>query len=309
MIRLAVLSFRWARAAIVAAARMSQRATIAAFCGTFDSIVSMFVPAATLLATPWLVLKVAAESSQYLRHGSLPALGILVALLLAASALLLGTWVILANQHPRESFRSAGRSIPITAAYGMVFLLFGGLLLGILGEFGYGHIRLGLITFLVSGAAVIALVFRRMSQRDEQQEPATAEARPAAYGGYRWAAVVALVMIVGTAAGLTIFPPRTQVPRPAGLSASAWTTVSVTIGWLGPKPGRSPTRYVIEQDGRAIAAVPGTATSYRATNLAPGTQYTYQVIAIRGSRQSPPSAILATRTLTPPAWQAALAGQ
>jgi Fibronectin type III domain len=309
MIRFAILTFRWARAAIVAAARISRHAAAAAFRGIFDSVVSVLVPVTALLVTPWLVLEAAAQSRRYLQHGPLPALGSLVILLLAVSVLLLGTWVILANQHPRESLRSAGLSIPVTTGYGVVFLLFSSWVLGALGEFGYGHIRFGLITYVLSGAAVIALVFRRMSRRDEQHAPATAAPHPGAQHGYAWTAVVALVMIAGTAAGLAVFPPPGPVARPAGLAASARTTTSVTITWSRPKSGPSPTEYVIEQGGKAIAVVPGTATTYRATKLAPATTYTYQVIAVRGALRSPPSTALTTRTLTPPAWQAALTGQ
>jgi hypothetical protein len=99
------------------------------------------------------------------------------------------------------------------------------------------------------------------------------------------------------------------VARPIGLNASARTANSVTIAWSRPASRPFPTQYIIDQDGTAVTTVPGTTTSYDAIDLAPGTSYTYQVIAVRGSVHSAPSNTLITRTLTPPAWQSALDGQ
>jgi hypothetical protein len=49
-----------------------------------------------------------------------------------------------------------------------------------------------------------------------------------------------------------------------------------------------------------IGTVPGTATHYTDSGLAPGSPYHYQVIAVRGGEQSPISQPLAGQTITPP---------
>jgi Fibronectin type III domain len=310
VIRLVVLTVRWTRAAIVAAARMTRYAVITACRAMADAVVSVLVPAGVLFGAPWLVLAMAGQSRQYLRHGSFGALGLLIILLVAVSALLLGVWVILANQHPRESFRSAGRSIPVTVGYGLVTLLFGGWLLGIPGEFGYGHIRLGLITYVLSGGAVIAVIWHRVGRRASQASSPPSAPGPPAYSGRGWSVGVALAMVAGTVTGLALFPPWTgsQVGQPTRLVAVARTVTSATITWSAP-PGPQPMRYVIEQDSTRIGSVPGAASSYRATGLAPGTAYTFRVIAVQGNRQSPASTAITIETRTPPVWEAALTGQ
>jgi hypothetical protein len=308
VVRLAVLIARWARATVVAAARLTWYAAITACRGMTDSIVSVFVPTGALFLTPWLVLAMSGESRQYLRHGSVEALGLLIVLLLAVSMLLLGTWVILANQHPRESFRSAGRSLPFTVAYGLVVLLFGGVLLGILGEVGWGHIRIGLLTGVLAGGAVIAYVSYKVGWRVGQSGASPPILGPPAYNGRQWSTIVALTMIAAILIGLGLFPPPwISVLRPTELTAVAWNVSSATITWSAPPS--SPTRYVIEQDGTTIGSVPSAITSYRAVGLAPGTPYTFQVIAVQGGRQSPPSTAVTVKTRTPPVWEAALTGQ
>jgi hypothetical protein len=232
LIRVAVLTARWARAAVVVSARMSWYAVMTACRGMADSIVGVLVPACALFGTPWLVLAMAGQSRQYLRHGSIEALGLLIALLLVVSALLLGAWVILANQHPRESFRSAGRSIPITVGYGLVVLLMGGLLLGIAGEFGYGPIRLGVITFALLGVAVMAVVLRRTGRRAGRAASAPVPGPPA-YSGRRWSVAVSLAMVAGTVIGLAAFPPPwtgTSVGPATGFTVRAAVPASHSRG-------------------------------------------------------------------------------
>ena len=54
--------------------------------------------------------------------------------------------------------------------------------------------------------------------------------------------------------------------------------------------------------------MPGTATSYRQTGLTPAIPYQYRVVAVRGGKRSPMSAVVSVRTLTPPVSQARLQG-
>lgn len=106
--------------------------------------------------------------------------------------------MILANQDAREPLKSAADSIPVTAGYAPVFILFCGWLLGIPGELGFGHIHLGLITYALSGVTVTALMLRsRLINRPAgPPAPAAAVAGPPAYGKQKWTVSVALTIIL-----------------------------------------------------------------------------------------------------------------
>lgn len=320
VIRFAVLTARWAQATIASVARLSFYAAFIACRCIFDPIASILVPVSALIGTPWLVMASANETRLYLLHGPAAALRSLFIMMLATTALLLGTWVILANQHPRESFESFQRSAQTTVAYGFVILLFGGWLLGLAGALGYGHIHIGRITLSLTGVAIIFLLVlaikgRADSKANKQPAPSPATAPSSSpdwgTGGRTWTIAVALVMIVGAVTGLAILAPWAKLPvaQPTELTTDTRTTTSVTISWSMPSSGPLPARYVIMQNGKAIGSVPGTAISYRATKLAPATQYTYQVIAVRGARRSPQSSAMAAYTSTPQLWTAILTGQ
>lgn len=128
----------------------------------------------------------------------------------------------------------------------------------------------------------------------------------------RWALITLVaVVVLGLAAGLVIWAPWTPPPvlRPAGLVAGPSTATSVTFHWSPPRTGPLPDKYLILSQGGAVAgSVSGTATSYRQTGLNPATSYLYRVVAVRGGKRSPQSALLTMRTLTPPLSQARLQG-
>jgi hypothetical protein len=122
--------------------------------------------------------------------------------------------------------------------------------------------------------------------------------------------VVTLVVVAGLAAGLVVWAPWIPPPvlRPAGLAAGPATANSISFDWLPPATGPLPDKYLILSDGRAAGSVAGTVTSYRQAGLTPAGTYQYRVVAVRGGKQSPQSALLTARTLTPPLSQARLQG-
>ena len=128
----------------------------------------------------------------------------------------------------------------------------------------------------------------------------------------RWPliALAAVVVVAGLAAGLVVWAPGTVPPvlRPAGLVAGPATTNSISFRWSRPATGPLPDKYLIVSYGAVTGSVPGTATSYRQAGLTPGSTYKYSVVAVRGGKRSPPSAAVATSTLTPPISQARLQG-
>lgn len=230
IIRVAVITARWVRATMIIAVRISWHAVVAVWQGMTDVIVSVVVPVSALLGTPWIIAAAAGETRRYLLRGPLAALLLLFVLLLVAAVSTLGTWTILANQHPRESFMSAGRSIPVTIGYGVPVVLIGGWVLGIPGELGYGRIHLGPLTYALTAAAAIAVAaYFLRRQRAAQPAPSTAAYRPAVHGGRVWSIGIALAMIAGTIIGIAVFVPgRGASPgaTPGGTPASRPTPTS-----------------------------------------------------------------------------------
>jgi Protein kinase domain/Fibronectin type III domain len=121
---------------------------------------------------------------------------------------------------------------------------------------------------------------------------------------------IASLGALGLVAGLLVRAPRAIPPvlRPAGLTAGPATSSSASFSWLAPATGPLPDKYVILQNGAVIGTVRGTVSSYEAQGLAPASSYRYQVMAVRGGRDSPKSPVLAESTLTPPISAARLDG-
>jgi hypothetical protein len=150
------------------------------------------------------------------------------------------------------------------------------------------------------------------SEHPAERSPAAGvpAAAPAPRKRRRWAvAVAAAVVVLGLIAGLLIWAPwKSPLLRPTGLTAGPSTTSSVTFRWARPATGPLPDRYVILHDGQVAGSVPGTATSYRGTGLAPATAYRYRVAAERGGKRSAPSSVIVVTTATPPVSAARLQG-
>jgi hypothetical protein len=127
---------------------------------------------------------------------------------------------------------------------------------------------------------------------------------PGYWKGRRRALVVAALTAVIVASGgavLAVHPwLHPPVLQPTGLAVQSKTTSSLTIDWSGPAVGPPPDKYEILRDTMVIGTVPGTATNYTDGGLAPDSPYRYQVIAVRGGKQSPISPSLTGRTTAPP---------
>ncbi len=147
-----------------------------------------------------------------------------------------------------------------------------------------------------------------------ETSPAAAAAAPPSVrrGQRRWAvpAGVAIVVVLGLAAGLVIWAPWKSPPllRPTGLTAGPVTTSSLAFHWSKPATGPDPDKYLILHDGKVIGSVPGTVTSYQTTGLAPDTAYQYRVAAERGGQRSALSAVVVVHTAIPPVSAARLQG-
>jgi Fibronectin type III domain len=127
----------------------------------------------------------------------------------------------------------------------------------------------------------------------------------------RWPMVLlAAVVVLGLAAGLVVWAPWTPPPvlRPTGLVAGPSTANSIALHWSSPPTGPLPDKYLIVGMDTATDSVPGTVTSYRQTGLTPASTYQYRVVAVRGGKRSPQSALLTVHTLAPPISQARLQG-
>ena len=157
-----------------------------------------------------------------------------------------------------------------------------------------------------------------MTDAEDTAQDASAASAPAASPATvaprrrrRWAVFLfAAVVVLGLAAGLVVWAPWTPPPvlRPSGLVAGPSTANSITFRWSRPPTGPPPDKYLILGSGPAASSVAGTATSYRQASLTPATIYQYRVVAVRGGKRSPGSAVLTVRTLTPPISQARLQG-
>jgi serine/threonine protein kinase len=130
----------------------------------------------------------------------------------------------------------------------------------------------------------------------------------------RVVAVTAVAALLGIAAGTVIWAQWARhsagaaPAQPTRLTAGPATDTSVAISWSAPSSGPLPSRYLILRNGSVIGSVAGTTTSYRATGLAPGISYSYQVLAVRGGSRSPRSSPIMVTTATPPVSAAVLAG-
>jgi hypothetical protein len=122
--------------------------------------------------------------------------------------------------------------------------------------------------------------------------------------------LAAVLVAALAAAGLVAWAPWIKPPvlRPAGLVAGPATGNTITVRWSRPRTGPLPDKYLIISNGAQAGTAAGTATSYRVAGLAPSNSYQNRVVAVRGGKRSPQSALLTTRTLTPPLSAARLQG-
>lgn len=113
----------------------------------------------------------------------------------------------------------------------------------------------------------------------------------------------AVAVVVGAGVLVAVHPwAHPPVLKPAGLAVksvpnTSGTAASIELTWSGPATGPLPDEYLVLRDGRQVGTLRGTVTSYADAGLVPNTSYRFQVIAVRGGKQSPVSATLVAHTL------------
>lgn len=113
----------------------------------------------------------------------------------------------------------------------------------------------------------------------------------------------AAAVVVGAGVLIAVRPwAHPPVLKPVGLivrsdtMAASGTADTMELAWSGPATGPLPDEYEVFRGGRQVGTVRGTGTRYTDQGLAPNTAYGFQVIAVRGGRQSPASATLTVHT-------------
>jgi serine/threonine-protein kinase len=113
----------------------------------------------------------------------------------------------------------------------------------------------------------------------------------------------AAAVVVGAGVLIAVHPwAHPPVLKPVGLivrsdtMAASGTADTMELAWSGPATGPLPDEYEVFRGGSQVGTVRGTETRYTDQGLAPSTAYGFQVIAVRGGKQSPASATLTVHT-------------
>jgi hypothetical protein len=85
------------------------------------------------------------------------------------------------------------------------------------------------------------------------------------------------------------------------------TVSSAALSWQAPADSPAPDSYQVLREGHVVGTVDGRTTTYRDTDLDPGTAYSYQVVATWGGNSSKPGDSVTVRTTAPPLSDARLA--
>jgi hypothetical protein len=108
---------------------------------------------------------------------------------------------------------------------------------------------------------------------------------------------LAVVAVAALIAGVTVWAPWTP-NSPTAVHATSPTATTAVISWTASTGVFGPDHYLVLREGKQVASVPGSATSYTDHGLAPGWTYHYTVIAA-GLVNSGPSAEATVRAATP----------
>ena len=113
----------------------------------------------------------------------------------------------------------------------------------------------------------------------------------------------ATAVVIGAGVLIAVHPwAHPPVLKPVGLTvgsdtmAASGTADTTELAWSGPATGPLPDEYEVFRGGSQVGTVRGTETRYTGEGLAPNTSYGFQVIAVRGGKQSPASATLTVHT-------------
>ena len=94
----------------------------------------------------------------------------------------------------------------------------------------------------------------------------------------------------------------------AGQQAGSVTAHTIALDRSRPPAGPLPDKYLILSNGTVAGSAAGSATSHLLTGLTPDYSYEYRLVAVRGGKRSPASALLTVSTIAPPVSQARLQG-
>jgi hypothetical protein len=91
--------------------------------------------------------------------------------------------------------------------------------------------------------------------------------------------------------------PTPALPAPTGLAVTKATYTTLALRWRAPAGAVRPADYQVLLNGSLVATVPPGVTSYAATGLAPGTDYSIAIQADFGNTGQAVSPSLAGRTV------------
>ena len=126
--------------------------------------------------------------------------------------------------------------------------------------------------------------------------------------------VVAFGVLIASLLWFTRSPGRPTVPIALTATATACEdpcerfTPSVTLEWAPPESGASAEGYRLLRDGAPLEAVDGSERTFVDREVTLGQRYVYQVVAVSGEGDSPPTAEEEAVVPTPPDEMAQLAG-
>jgi chitodextrinase len=148
-----------------------------------------------------------------------------------------------------------------------------------------------------NGVQVASVTGERLSYTDKGLQPGVT---------YRYSVIAVSGSKRSTASAPAV--TTTKTPSPVNVRTTAVGVTSVRLAWSPPPNAPQPTSYYVIADDTDMGTVPGSTTSYRVTDLAPGTHYRFQVAAAWAAARSFPTEAVAVRTHTPPLSAARLTG-
>ncbi|HET8659239.1 MAG TPA: hypothetical protein VFM55_09605 [Micromonosporaceae bacterium] len=131
----------------------------------------VLLPLAILATAALLTAAWAEQSLVYLEKGSLLALAESAAAGSLAVGLLTAVWMLLSDLPRQATSPSAGRTLTISGANGLILVAVGGWALGLPGTLGYGVIRVGWVTSVATTILIVTGVWTWL--RDIRTAPAT----------------------------------------------------------------------------------------------------------------------------------------
>ncbi|MFG2007393.1 hypothetical protein ACGFNU_50410 [Spirillospora sp. NPDC048911] len=136
------------------------------------SLVNLGLPVAALLGAEACAVALSEHGRRYLLEGTLTDLWWFMIQSAAALALVTLAWILMADQRPRASLRSAYRSAASTGPRLLVFVALGGWLLTVLTVFDLGRIHAGWATWTASAVLLGSLAVSQFLRDKPKNLPA-----------------------------------------------------------------------------------------------------------------------------------------